>query len=109
IFNGITGTFELTGLPEMVKYAFDYDLTAEFLDRATNLGFTAAPTNQALRGASIDAALRPIDLAEYRAAASRRLEQLADAYVDQISGGSEGLKHLREVATTLSEVADARR
>lgn len=101
VFNGITGTPDLKGLPELVQYADGYALPPEFLARAANYGFTAAPTNQSLDGASIDASLRPFDLAPYRVGATAQLESLMDAYIQEALAGSAGIQHLRDAAAAL--------
>lgn len=101
VFNGITGTPDLKGLPELIQYADGYTLPPEFLARAGNYGFTAAPTNQSLDGASIDASLRPFDLAPFRVGATAQLEALMDAYIQEALAGSAGIQHLRDAAAAL--------
>ena len=105
VYNGIVGTSELNGLPEVVRFTTDIDLPPEFTARATSLGFVVAPDPRLLRGATIDGALRPINLAEYRVAASARLEQLFGAFADRVGQGSDSMTRLREAATRIDAIA----
>lgn len=105
VFNAINGTGDLTGLPELLRYAHEQEIPQEFLDRASGLNFTAAPTNRALRGASLDAELAPFDVVAYRNAATARLEQLFEAYLARLAAGNETLAKLRQVALDLEALS----
>lgn len=108
VYNGIVGTSELNGLPELVRYTTDIELPPEFMARAASLGFVIAPDPRLLQGATIDGALRAINLADYRAAASARLEQLFGAFADRVGQGSESMARLREAAARIDAIASGR-
>lgn len=109
VFNNIVGTEDLQGLPQLIKYTHGIEVPVEFMTRAANLGFTIAPDNRSLRGASIENEIRPIDLVLYRPGANARLEQLTDAYLAQVSNGSASMGRLRQVANELSGIVGPER
>ncbi len=105
VFDSVAGTPDLTGVPEMVKWTTGVDLSPEFMRRAATLGFTQAPSNRALDGASLDAVLRPIALADYRARASARLDRLMTGFIDHMGVGSDSMGQLRDVGLSIDAAA----
>lgn len=105
VFNEIAGTADLNGLPESVKYALNVDLSPEFMRRAGNLGFTQAPSNRALNGASLDSVLQPIALAEYRPAATARLDTLLTEFIASMGPATGNLNRLRDAGLAIDAAA----
>ena len=66
VYNGIVGTAEMNGMPELVRYTTDLELPPEYVARGASLAFVLAPDPRLLQGASIDQALRAINMADYR-------------------------------------------
>ena len=105
VFNAVAGTPDLTGVPEMVKWTTGVDLSPEFMRRAATLGFTQAPSDRILGGASLDAVLRPISLADYRPRVSAQLERLMTDFIDRMGAGSDSMGQLRDVGLSIDAAA----
>lgn len=105
VYNGIVGTAEMNGLPELVRYTTDLEMPAEYTARGASLAFVLAPEPRLLQGATIDQSLRAINMADYRVAASARLEALFGAFADRIGQGSESVVRLREAAARIDAIA----